>query len=413
MLVNGSGVSDGPYSYDIWAYNGPSQAVQNIAGPVVELGEILAIDSPAVNATWSLDFWGPGLQCNDVTTNDREAIWTNIWNGLKYTYKGGQYVFLSWAPWPANVPILKGTSQIPENSSNRNLPFLLGHELGPSAHTLSTDGPASFYIAVLPQMLNITLVGDDPPAVQWTSPISTYTPQCQYETTQNLSKPLSRECNFKNISYTPATYFKDSTLLECNLVNRSYSAVFDYTNSIQDIRVTFDTSSDSATINTVSTVNGPNSTPSQSEPRNCSTLSATIFNDNDEPVTTDDIACVFDPAIARLLAYQGIAESFNQFLQGSVRFPTVEALSTDTSIMNTILAQTNELAFIRDWLPSHYDSAYVNQELHTVVQNQPAAWAFPGLANSLPSRNSGDLKSTIEQLFQSFAISLLAEPYLL
>src|SRR5271163_2114240 len=79
----------------LWAWTGPSPTVQRLAFTVMGTGQILSITPPATNASWTQEFWGPALQCNDVTAAERDSIWVNIWNNI------GQNppVFLSWVPW--------------------------------------------------------------------------------------------------------------------------------------------------------------------------------------------------------------------------------------------------------------------------------------------------------------------------
>lgn len=72
----------------LWAWSGPSQPLQNIAIAAMALGQILPITAPAPNASWTLNFWGPLLQCKDVTGIERDQIWTNIWNSYNHDGTG-------------------------------------------------------------------------------------------------------------------------------------------------------------------------------------------------------------------------------------------------------------------------------------------------------------------------------------
>ena len=81
--------------WGLWAWSGPSQPLQKIATAAMALGQILPITPPAPNhgrpypnASWTLNFWGPLLQCNDVIGIARDQIWTNIWNSYKYDGNG-------------------------------------------------------------------------------------------------------------------------------------------------------------------------------------------------------------------------------------------------------------------------------------------------------------------------------------
>jgi hypothetical protein len=84
-----------------------------------------------------------------------------------------------------------------------------------------------------------------------------------------------------------------------------------------------------------------------SEPANC-----TSFLSN--PSYPDDKCTpfVFDIDAGRLLSYQGIMAAFNQLVLGDIQNQGT-SVDTNTTIMRTILAQAEELAFIRDWYPSN------------------------------------------------------------
>ncbi|KAL8877387.1 MAG: hypothetical protein Q9192_008676 [Flavoplaca navasiana] len=70
---------------------------------------------------------------------------------------------------------------------------------------------------------------------------------------------------------------------------------------------------------------------------------------------------------------------------------------TNTTIMRTVLANTEELAFMRDWSTSHAPGDTEN--------------TFQGSTGEELLGARGALKSTLEELFKNYTISLLAEPY--
>ena len=103
--------------------------------------------------------------------------------------------------------------------------------------------------------------------------------------------------------------------------------------------------------------------------------------------------------------------AFNQLVLGTIQeVSTSSSVMTSTTIMNTVLAQTEELAFIHNWDP-RVDVGIGFPSLQTVFSSS-AGWAYPGLVNMKLPHSRGDLRSTLEELFQSFTTSLLAEPYL-
>lgn len=85
--------------------------------------------------------------------DERDRIYTSIWNSYKFinsTRNFDLYAFLSWvhgenATYDGNLLV---------TSTDADLPFLLdleGDFIGPSHSSVSTGGPASLFIAVLPE----------------------------------------------------------------------------------------------------------------------------------------------------------------------------------------------------------------------------------------------------------------------
>ena len=109
----------------------------------------------------------------------------------------------------------------------------------------------------------------------------------------------------------------------------------------------------------------------------------------------------------RLLSYQGIMTAFNQLILGDIRIHDGTYVNTNTTIVKTVLAQTDELSFFRNLHPSH---DLTQEYLQTTISNMTGD-AYPGLLSTSLPRTRGDLKKTLEQLFQNFTISLLSEPY--
>ena len=230
--------TDGGDGMSLWAWSGPSQPLQNIAIAAMALGQILPITAPAPNASWTLDFWGPLLKCNDVIAIERDQIWTNIWNS--YNLDGtGPYAFLSWAPWPALLlEVTDEASGRSPNASNRDLPFQYSNGFSSSPWQFSTGGPASLFVAVLPeaQRLQIT-TSRNSTSNNFSYDWPTGYKYCQIPTLRTLTNPITLDCGQGNISITPSSMHDDSTLLRCDLLNSSYSINMNYLNGVQDIQV--------------------------------------------------------------------------------------------------------------------------------------------------------------------------------
>lgn len=374
-----------------WGWTGPSQPLQHIALAVMGLGQILPINPPAPNASWTLDFWGPALQCNDVAATERDRIWTNIWNYYNDT-STDTHAFLSWVPrsYPDSQDLF----------IDRDLPFVfkvsdVSDAGGPPDSSVSTDGPASLFIAVLPETQVFMFTTQDLSTSARNFSYKGW--ECPFQIIQKLTDPI---CDDGNTTFAPALVYKDSTLLRCDLVNTSYSVEFSYSSGAQDIRISPNMTGNSPIVHASNTFLGHNSPgwSDLSEQANCSSFRANSYDSRYTP-------CLFDIDAVRLLSYQGIIAAFNQFVLGDIQ-NLGDSVNMNTTIMKTILAETKELAFIRDWNPSY--GSYSDLQ---VLLPSGAGWAYPGLENSKLPDTRGDLKSTLEQLFQNFTISLLAEPY--
>lgn len=99
--------------------------------------------------------------------------------------------------------------------------------------------------------------------------------------------------------------------------------------------------------------------------------------------------------------------AFNQMILGDIRILAGTYVGTNTTILKTILAQTDELAFLRNFHPS---ISLTGEYLQTTISNMTGD-SYPGLLNTSLPRTRADLKTTLEQLFQNFTVSLLSEPY--
>lgn len=106
----------------------------------------------------------------------------------------------------------------------------------------------------------------------------------------------------------------------------------------------------------------------------------------------------------RLVSYQGLMTAFSQLMMGDIKNHDDDEVKRNTTIMKTILGETTELLFLRDW---YMDS---QEDLQSLISHMSGE-AYSGLLNLKLPHIRGDLKSTLEQAFQNFTISLLAEPY--
>ena len=426
------------YYNTYWQWSGPSQAIQYMASRVMAAGQVLPVTPPATNATWTLDFYGPALQCDDVPETKKDQILTNIWN----SYNVGDpasYGFLSWVPWsPSDYG---ENANITGNSSDPApyLPFMFDFikiysgssyggeyvvpKMGPPSSSLSTGGPLSLFIAVLPGTQSVSIrevipgqnqEGDQQAYkdIYYSPPVNAGSPGlCSYRTIRHVTD------TFANCTSAPknvvAIAFENATLLQCDLVNTSYSSDFEYSNGQQVIRLRPDTMRSPAVVNGSAQFIGPNGDSPQLT--DCGSFRV---DENADPSGSGYEApnisqdCDFDLSALRLLSYQGIMAAFNQVIVGSSQRKydsSTQTISANTTIMRTVLADTEELAFMRDWAPSSYGSSG-SDDLQTLVANSSAK-VFQGLTGERLFGTRGALKSTLEELFLNYTISLLAEPY--
>lgn len=415
------------YWYGSYNYSGPSRPVQRIAQAVSSLGELLPVAPPRYNSSWSQQFWGPNLQCHDVEGAEREAIWTNIWNSYWYTWKDtGTFVYLSWVPWsPTQLQAFNAnaTEFSTGNATviDARLPFLTpgtgqrynassltsgAGQLYNSSSSLTLDGPASIYVSVLPQMFSSSVRNGD-----FVPELLTPNVTCKFRIEPNGLNTILHDCILNapdtvivRANFTPSTLFSDATLVRCDLMNASYTASFKYTNGNANITVSQDMSTDAAVINTTSAVVSSEYSRISAQD-NCSSL--VLFSEYADSKSN----CTFEPSVARLLSYQGISSGFNQLLQGYImttESPYGSSLNINTSAVQTILADTEELDFIQKRLTT-YTSNFIN--LQSMAQHNPNR-AYEGLVRTSASATRGPLKATLEEMFLNYTISLLTEPYL-
>ena len=386
-----------------WAWTGPGQPVQHIALAVMGLGDILQIPSPSPNASWSLKFWGPALLCYDVANTKRDSIWKNIWNSYNGTSES--YAYLSWVPWS----YAEGWTywlNFSKANIDPDLPFLFRSDFGPVHDgplpaSLSTNGPASMFVAVIPASQNLSIgTLSEGTALEW---LGTQWENCPYHVIQNLYEPFPG-CAPDNTTFTASIAFEDATLLRCDLVNTSYLLDFKYLNGGQHVTVTQNVTDNAQIVYASNSFVGP--VPAEYsdgvEPANCSTFQTEhIPNDTGTP-------CIFDAGAVRLLSYQGIMAAFNQMVLGPVTNQGA-SVGFNTTVTRTVLGQTDELAFLRN-MNRRITSSF-GPDLQT-LNLQSSAWAYQGLFNPHLPGSRGQLKSALEQLFQNFTVSLLVEPYL-
>ncbi|RMJ15143.1 hypothetical protein CDV36_005153 [Fusarium kuroshium] len=102
-----------------YLYNGPSDAVSRVVAAAAAEGNILAVDAPASNSSWSLEFLAPTLRCDEVTGDTRRLIEENIANFTdRYCEEAPGYV--AWTPAILRCHIHNSTYETRFNLTNGN-----------------------------------------------------------------------------------------------------------------------------------------------------------------------------------------------------------------------------------------------------------------------------------------------------
>lgn len=334
-------------------YRGPSTEVEGIVNAVMSTGSILPIKPPnkpsSLNATWTSEFDGPMLKCNDVSDAHRRKIERNI---LSATQQGRQEA-IDGIPSPPCTAygFLAWTSTLPFAKSNDT-----GYALTPTSF-LDAPGYTSavFYIAAMPAMLSIG------------------------ETT--LWGPFLEQC------YTNDTSgFVQSTMLACELRKSRYRSVFRYRDGEQLI-FTSASPIDDGPMGTIGSVPIRASGYGPSAP-------LTIYDGANVVVTEKELLTA--------LSYQSIMTAFTMMITGSVYAGAGDLeVMFNTSVASTALLHTSELNFLSNQ-PADY---YID------LEGSIKGWAntySPGLVNSARATPLRPLGETIEELFQNVTISMMS-----
>lgn len=374
------GSEDGEETGFTFTYAGPSHTVQRITNAVAAQGSILPVAAPSVNSTWDLDFNGPSLHCNPVSSEFRHAVLANI---LNYTFvrspdstgeadcnHGPGYI--AWHPF----------SMQPDESMKEYLPFNMDR-LNSSSGALNNENDygyplndmASVFLAIAPILFSSTSYEDyDPPTM------------CR-------GKPWYQA--------SLATYYNTSTVLRCDVHNSTYHTTFSFVNGVQevDINVTDVTDTPMITIGgVVAYFNSSDQTDMSLRPQAC------------PPWDLND-ACVSDPSILSTLSYQAVMHAFTDLVTGMISLGDEVSVQTfirsTTQLSSTVLAEAPELAFLQSTQTPERDR-------RPSVQQRAASWKqqpFTGLVNAAAATKATlPFQQALEQVFQNITRSLMSAP---
>jgi hypothetical protein len=336
----------------VYNYLGPQQGVQKAVTLALTNGEIQPISPPRTNSSWELNFNAPAITCQAVNASLQQEITDNIFDAINASYPdvcGISYGYISWIPDSST-----SNGLLPFTNSSGNYSLRSG-TVGPEGDFTASDGvpyptsypPLSIMIAALPNMY--TGLG---------------------------SAGCSQEKSALN----------DSTILECSLYNATYISNFTYVNGDQNINTTLPLQF----LNNVGYIGGITGSYPFFVPYNGTPP------DPQDPTS-------YNTTLAEMFAYQAVMDAFGMTILGTVANKNVGENSwsldaTDTSIMTTVLLQTNELAFLQS-----ADQVYELSQLG----REEIDW--PGDSITISDNSTMPLKDALEEAFRNVTLSLIAQ----
>ncbi|TGO28106.1 hypothetical protein BPAE_0032g00490 [Botrytis paeoniae] len=268
-------------------YQGPSKLVERIAAATAAQGKILTI-TPAIehlNASWSIDFWGPSVHCGNNVEPDRTVILENYVSFLQATGAPP----LTYFSWGVRAP-------------NETLPFYnISGGMTLNDFTLSKFNPLAMFLAFTNDSDSLV----DISANKWS----------------NAS--IVSKGGWSQI-------FVNMIIIRCDLLNSSYNLDFQYTNGRQTIAVSKDVATQAIAISPETNFSYPITSDETSTDDPCRTSNYNIYT-------------CYNKIGAQKVSYQSIKDAFNNLLFGSIVF---ESEVSNSFITQTVLMDTIELQFL-------------------------------------------------------------------
>lgn len=241
-----------------------------------------------------------------------------------------------------------------------------------AAHTNATA--ASFRVAVILSLLN---------SVQMSTRI--VNTACSSNFGDDLDAPLG---------FDPASE-ESATMLECQLVNTTYTTAFDYVSGNQTVRIDKPRNDDEKKIAAVDSITGP--TNSTCVGLHGGYLLDTTAQTDTRPEMYDwPERCDFDPYLARQLAYQSIMDAFYTAIAGNVDATTLLGSRELHFLTNyTRIVETNASVMWNNAQVALFDLGLADL----------AGLTVPGLVDQLPP-----LAQEMEHMFRNLTVSLMSSP---
>ncbi|GAB7344240.1 hypothetical protein MBLNU457_2124t1 [Dothideomycetes sp. NU457] len=363
-------VTDSPPEY---LYNGPSTTVSEIVQAGAVQGSVAPINPPARNTSWTVGFNGPALTCKSISKQQSTAIQSNIiaanLNGAIEDCRA--YGYIAWVATGDN-----GSATLPFKSTGNNTYAL------PSYNGLTYDNPAIFYMAAMPNMMQVINYGE---------------------------YPLIKFCEYFTNGVRPdlADVGKDSTFTQCEMVNASYSVSFDYRNGSQAVEINTTTINADQPLLPIKSVFGPSQWVITDDGAGWDGIPSWNGIASVDWSKADPLPSI-DSTLLRTLSYQAIMDAFLDQITGTVSL-SFEAPQPDynTSILTTTLTRSPELSFLFRPLrgsgtkKSMQDAAAASNDttLHSLLKN-------------VTVRSNTSLAAMTEDLFKNIVVSMMSSPQL-
>lgn len=184
------------------------------------------------------------------------------------------------------------------------------------------------------------------------------------------------------------SYTAGATVVQCTLMNATYSTLYKWTNGIQDLNVTVTPSGKS--ISYPSAVGCTNFLFMNGFP------GIDIAHVSPQPLSD------YNNTLVQNFAYVSVMHAFTNLLKGSIYYPRFpNGLVTSTRVMSTTLGTTNELFVLRNQTAS---------EMEALATLGPQFW--PGISVQMQTNDTSNLRATLELMFQNVTMSLMSSPLL-
>ncbi len=372
---SGTGKFEG-WTQRLFAYNGSSAAVAAAIKPIMANGELPLFTSPALNASWDVQFYGPVLQCSNMSQDDNIQL-RKEWD--LYTSCPRQlYTYLAWYG----------------NTSGSHAPLPLQHTTNGSQESKDWY-PAISYGGNCPHTYYRPFyAGSLAPPRQPQKPMDMYV--------ATLQRHLQ---DGSNSIYGPG---RELTYLRCELRNGTYDVAMSQIDGVQEV--------------TIKAVLDDSLPPPLTVPEVATDWLHNNWYEFDRGLqycSAQASDCIRNPSLLPRLAYQSIMDTFSSYLVGSIEMTTfgVAAALVDTQVLETVISTSNEVFDtyrpIFRWADSFGDgNSFQSYLSETLNLSQSEEWL--GVVPKIPQgRRSGiPLATMLEKLFQNITVGLMGSPNL-